>query len=112
MGALHGLADEFFVSRIDGLVESHMDIGTNFPLGLHGNFGIHADFVAVNMRLESDAIVVDFGICEREHLKAARIGESWTVPAGKFGEAASFFNKVWTWGENKMICISENALTA
>ena len=47
--ALHGFGDFVFVGRIDGLVESHVDIGANFPLGLHRNLRIHADFVAVNM---------------------------------------------------------------
>ena len=112
MSALHGLADEFFVGGIDGLIEGHVNIGANFPLSLHGNFGIHADFVAVNMRLESDAIVINFGIRKREHLKTAGISKGWTVPASKFGEAASFFDKVWTWGENKMISVGENALAA
>ncbi len=49
MGANHRLFDEFFVGGIDGLVESHVDIGANFPLGLHGDFRIHANFVAVDM---------------------------------------------------------------
>lgn len=55
--------------------------------------------------------MVDFGIRERKHLETAGISKGRTVPAGKFGEAASFFDEVWAWGKNKMICISENALT-
>lgn len=112
MGADHGFTHEFFVGRIDGLIESHVNIGTNFPLGLHGNFRIHADFIAVDVRFEGDAVVVDFGIREGEHLKAARIGESWAMPASKFGKSAGFFDKIWAWSENKMIGVGENALRA
>lgn len=49
MGANHRLFDEFFVGGIDGLIESHVDVGANFPLGLHGDFRVHANFVAVDM---------------------------------------------------------------
>ena len=85
MGANHGFFDEVLVGRIDCLVESHVDIGANFPLSLHGNFGIHADFITVNMRFKSDAVVVDFSIRKREHLETARISKGWAVPTGKFG---------------------------
>ncbi len=88
MSALHGGSDESFVGRIDGLVEGHVDIGANLPLRLHGNLGIHANLVAVVMRLEGDAVVVNFGVGKGKHLKAARIGKSGTVPGSKFGEAA------------------------
>ena len=100
MRAEHGLANEVFVGRIYGLIESHVDIGADSPLGLHGDFGVHADFVAVDVRLKSDAVVVDFGIGEGKHLETARISKSWAVPAGEFGETAGFFDKVWTWGED------------
>ena len=49
MSALHSLGDEVFISRVDGLIESHMNISTDLPLGLHGDFWIHADFVAVDV---------------------------------------------------------------
>ena len=85
VGANHGFSDEVFVGRINRLIESHVNVGTNFPLGLHGDFWIHADFVAVDVRFKSDTIVVNFSIRERKHLKTARIGKSWTMPASKFG---------------------------
>ena len=85
VGANHGFFDEVFVGGIDGLVKGHVDIGANLPLGLHGDFWIHADFVAVDMGFESNAIVVDFSVCEGKHLEAARISKSRTVPTGKFG---------------------------
>ncbi len=112
VGANHGFSDEVFVGGIDGLIESHVDIGANFPLGLHGNLGIHADFVAVNMGFESNAIVVDFSVCEGKHLEAARVSKSWTVPASKFGKSASLFDKVWARSKNKMVGIGEDALRA
>lgn len=49
MGANHGFFDEFFVVRIDGLIKGHVNVGADLPLGLHGDFGIHANFVAVDM---------------------------------------------------------------
>ena len=56
--------------------------------------------------------MVDFGIREGEHLKAARIGESWAMPASKFGKSAGFFDKIWARGEDEVIGVSENALRA
>ena len=110
VGANHGFFDEAFVGGIDSLIKGHVDIGANLPLGLHRNFGIHADFVAVNMGFESNAIVVNFSVCEGKHLEAARISESRTVPASKFGKSASLFDKVWTWSENEVISVGENTL--
>ena len=112
MGAYHSFSDEFFIIRIDGLIESHMNVGANLPLSLHGNFGIHADFVAVNVGFKGDTVVVDFSVGERKHLKTARVGKSRAVPAGKFGKTAGFFDKIWAGGENEVVCISENALRA
>lgn len=60
--AEHGLANEGFVGGIDGLVESHVNISADLPLGLHGDFGIHADFIAVDVRFEGNPVVVDFGV--------------------------------------------------
>lgn len=110
VGALHGFGDEVFVGGIDGLIKCHVDIGADFPLGLHRNFGIHADFIAVDMGFESDAVVVDFSIREREHLKTAGVGKSGAVPASEFGEAASFFDEIWAGSENEVIGVGEDAL--
>ncbi len=110
MGANHCLADEFFVGRIDSLIECHVDVGANFPLGLHGDLGVHADFVAVDVGFEGDAVMVDFGISKGKHLKTARIGKGWTMPASEFGETAGFFDKVWTGSEDEVISVSKDAL--
>lgn len=62
MRAEHGLTNEVLVGGIDGLIESHVDIGADLPLSLHGDFRIHANFVAVDVRLKSDAIMIDFDV--------------------------------------------------
>ena len=112
VGAMHGFFDLFFILAINGLIEGHMNICADLPLSLHRNLGVHADFVAVDMRLESDAVVVDFGVFQGKHLETAGIGKSWTMPAGKFGEAASLFNELWAGGENKMVSVCKNSLAA
>lgn len=110
--AKHSLANKVFVRRIDGLIESHVDVGADLPLGLHGDFGIHADFVAVDVGFKCDAIVVDFSIGQGKHLEATGIGKGWAVPAGEFGEAAGFFDEFGARGENKVISVGENGLAA
>ena len=56
--------------------------------------------------------MVDFGIGQGKHLKAARVSKSWTVPASEFGEVAGFFNKFRTGCKNEMVSVGENGLTA
>ena len=45
-------------------------------------------------------------------MKAARISKSRAVPAGEFGEAASFFDESWAGRKNEMIRVCENGLAA
>ena len=87
-----------------------MYVGADLPLGLHGDFWIHANFVAVDMGLKCDAVVVDFGVGEGKHLEAARVGKSWAVPASKFGKTAGFFNEFWARGENEVVSIGKDTL--
>ena len=107
MGAAHGFEHDVVVAGVGGLVEGHVNIGADFPLRLHAGFWGHADFVAVDMRLEGD-----FGVGKGKHLETAGIGEGWGVPVGKFGEAAGFFDEIWAWGEDKVISVSEDGLAA
>lgn len=92
MGALHSSSNKSLIGRVDGLVESHVDIGANLPLCLHGDFGIHANLVAVIVGFEGNAIVVDFGVSKGKHLEAAGIGKSGAMPRSKFGKAAGALN--------------------
>lgn len=112
VSAAHGFEHDIVVARVGGLVEGHVDVGADFPLGLHAGFRGHADFVAVDMRLESNAFVIDFGVGQGKHLEAARVGESWGVPVGKFGEAAGFFDEVRAGGKNEMVGVGEDGLAA
>ena len=45
-------------------------------------------------------------------MEATGVSETWTVPASKFGKATALLNKVWARGENEVICVSKNSLTA
>ena len=62
MRAEHGLTNEVLVGGIDGLIEGHVNVGADLPLSLHGYFRIHANFVAVDVRLKSDAVVINLSI--------------------------------------------------
>ena len=43
-------------------------------------------------------------------MEAARVGKSWTIPAGEFSKTASLFNQFWTWSEDEMVSVGENGL--
>lgn len=43
-------------------------------------------------------------------MKTARISESRAVPAGEFGEAAGFFNKLGAGRKNEVVSVGENGL--
>ncbi len=112
VGATHGFEHDVVVAGVGGLVEGHVNVSADFPLGLHAGFWSHADFVAVDVRLEGDTFVIDFGVRKGKHLEAAGIGEGWSVPIGELGEAAGFFDEVWAWGKDEVISISKDGLAA
>ena len=88
----HGAFHHVVVAGVGSLIKSHVNIGANFPLRLHGNFGRHADFVAVDVGFESDAVMVDFDVWQRKHLETAGIGEGWGVPVGEVSETAGLLD--------------------
>ena len=45
-------------------------------------------------------------------MEAAGVSESWSVPAGEFGEAAGLFDEFWARSKNEMIGVSEDRLAA
>lgn len=108
MGAEHSLLHDRVVTRISGLVESHVDVGADLPLGAHGAFGSHANRIAVAVRLEGDAVGVDFGVGKGKHLEAARVRKGGFLPVGEFVDAAGLSDKLGAWGKEKVIGVDEN----
>ncbi len=63
------------------LVEAHRDVRTEHALDVHRGFGRQPVLGAVDVRAERDAVIVDLvDRGEREHLKAAGVGEDRAIP--------------------------------
>ena len=84
VSTLHGFFHIVVILGFGEVVEGHVNIGADGPLGPHAGFGRHFEITAVDMGFEFDALFGDFDIGEAENLEAARIGESGAVPAAKF----------------------------
>ncbi len=85
MGALHGDLRVGMVVGIGTLVKGHDDIRAEVLLDLDGAFRCEAVARAVDVRFESDAILIDlarFG--ERKDLETARVGQHGSGPLHEF----------------------------
>ena len=92
MGAMHGLFHIGAVFRFSEMIESHVDVGADGPLGLHGRFRCDFKIPAVDVGFEFDAFFADFDIGETEDLKTTGVGEGGFVPAVKSREATGLFD--------------------
>ena len=95
----HGAFHNVVIARVGSLIESHVDVSADFPLCLHGNLWRHADFVAIDMGLECDAVVVNFDVRKRKHLKTTRVSERRCIPVGKSSKTAALLDKIWARSE-------------
>lgn len=112
VGIFHGALHDGVVAGVGGLVEGHMDVGTDLPLGLHGDFGGHTEEIAVDVGLEGDAVLVNSGGGKGKHLEAAGIGEAWAVPGGEVCEAADLFDELGAGGEEEVVGVCEDGFGA
>ena len=85
VGTFHGGFHVVVILGFGEVVESHVNICADSPLGLHARFGSNLEFAAVDVRFEFDAFFGDFDIWQTKNLKTARISESGFVPATKLG---------------------------
>ncbi len=67
------------------LVEGHDDIGAQLLLHSNHTLGGEAVFAAIQMRLESDPLLINLPLTgEREYLISTRIGQDGAFPRHKF----------------------------
>ena len=78
-------------------VQLHHDVGIEYSLDFHRDFGREKEPVAVNRALEGAAFLGEFAhIGKRENLKTTRVGQNGFVPADKFVQAAELFDDFQT----------------
>ncbi len=94
------------------MVESHVDISADGPLGLHGRFGSDFEVGTVDVGFEFDALFGNFDVRETENLEATGVSEGRFMPGIKLGEAAGFLDKLSAWAKNKMIGVCQDGLRA
>ena len=92
--AFHCFFHIFVIFGFREMVERHVDVGADLPLGAHRRFGRHFEFIAVDVGFKFRAFGGDFHIRQRKNLEAAGIGKSRAVPARKLGETAGGFNQL------------------
>ena len=100
VGTVHGF---FHVGAAFGfckVIECHVDVGTNRPLGLHGGFWSDFEATTVDVGFEFDALFGNFNIGQTEDLEATRVSESGFMPGIELGEAAGFLNQFSTRAKN------------
>ena len=78
-------------------VQLHHNVGIEYGLDFHGDFGREEESVAVDRALEGTAFFSEFAhVGERENLKTARVGQDGFVPADKIVQAAELFDNFQT----------------
>lgn len=92
VGAAHGALHVGAIVRLSEVVESHVDVGADGPLGLHARLRGDFKLVAVDVGFELGAVFVNLDIGERKNLKTARIGKSGAVPARELSETTRLLN--------------------
>jgi len=77
-------------------IEHHHDVACKRELHVHGGFGSEAVGIAVQVRLEGDALFSDSAQTgEAEDLKAAGIGEYGAGPRHEFVQSAELPDGSW-----------------
>ena len=109
MSPVHG---EFGVGVVIGVgtfVECHDDVRAEIFLNRNGFFRREAMRRTVNVTLEGHAVVVDLAsLREREHLKAARVGEHGTSPLHELVQAAHVAHEFVAGTQVEMIGVAQH----
>ena len=75
------------------LVKGHGDGGAQVGLDAHALLGPHENLVAVHVRGEGDALLLDVPqLSQREHLEPAAVCQDGAVPAGELADTAQLFH--------------------
>ena len=112
--ALHSFLGQL-VRRLSGhdVIERHRDVGAERPLDLHRPLGRECPIGAVDVRLELDAVLTDPAKpLEREHLKAARVGQHRPRPRGEAVESAHGADDVLPGTQVQVVGVAQDDLRA
>ncbi len=94
-------------------IERHEDVAAEGKLGIHGGFGGEGVEIAIEVRLEDDALIGDLAQAgEAEDLKSAGIGEDGVGPGHEAVEAAHLADEIGPGADIKMIGIGEQDFDA
>ena len=108
MSPMHGDGAVGFVVGVGAFVEGHDDVGAEVLLNGNGLLGREAMRRAVDVTLERHAVIVDLaGLCQREDLKAARVGEHGAVPLHERMQAAHIAHEFVAGTQVEMIGIAQ-----
>jgi hypothetical protein len=94
-------------------VKDHGDVGVEHVLDAHRLLGSQEKAVAIDRRLELDALLADLAQrAERKDLKATRIGEYGAVPAHEAVQSAMRSDDLQTWPQPEVEGVAQADLRA
>jgi hypothetical protein len=103
----------FSVAVWGAFVEDHDDIGAQVVLDLHGGFGVDEYLAAVDGGAEGDAFFGDLAqFPQTEDLKAAGVGQDWSLPLHEVVQVAVGFDHFGTRTEHEVEGVAEDDLGA
>ena len=97
---------------LNAFIECHGDGRTEIRLDTHALLGAHEDFLAVVMRIEVDAFLLNLTqLCEGKDLKSAAVGKNGTLPVHELMKAAHLADDVIAGTQVEMVGIAQLDLT-
>ena len=96
---------------LGALVEHHQDVAAEGELDVDGGFGREGVEVAIEVRLEDDAVLGDLAqAAQAEDLEAAGIGEDGVGPGHEAVQSAQFADEFVAGAEEEMVGVGEKDL--
>ena len=109
MSPFHGDGAVGFVVGIGAFIEGHDDVRAEVLLNRNGLFRREAMRRAVDVTLEGHAVVVDCaGLCQREDLEAARIGEYGEGPTHELMQATHVTHDLVAGTQVEMVGVAQD----
>ena len=109
MSPLHGFFDIGMIVRVGTFIECHDDVGAE--IFLNGNRLLWCEAVCrpIDVTFEGHAILVDLaGLCQREDLKAARVGQHGTMPLHELVQTAHVAHEFVAGAQIEMISVAQD----